>query len=276
MKDLLNVFYEPLLSTVQNEGNRIAAEASYYLMFSIAPALFLVVVALSYLAASPLGSEWFEQISGMVSAYVPRPTYEMLSGQLQQVMEQSSGRNVFLAVLVFLWTSTKVLKCYMDAIGRAYGIPDNRNYFKELGVSLGLALASGVLLFLTTLIFVLLPFLFRWLNRMASFQDLMVILELIRYGGTFLLISPSLAILYKYGPDGTQGETHKIWPGAAIAAVLWILSTQMFGIYLDFSGSYQALSGALGGVIILLLWMYLSSLAVVFGAEFNANLGQSP
>lgn len=275
MKYCLKLVYEPLLSLIDNEGNRVAAETSFYLMFSIAPVLFLFVVAISHLATSSLLSDWSGQISYIVSAYIPQSTYVMLTNQLHQIMEQSSGRNVFVAVLVFLWTSTNVAKCYVDSIGRAYGIPDNRSYLKLLSVSLTLALASGVLLFMTTVVFVLLPLLFRWLNQMAHFQGLMVILNLTRYTGTFLLITPSLAILYKYGPDETEGKTHKIWPGAASAGVLWILSTQLFGMYLNFSGAYQALSGALGGVIILLLWMYLSSLAVIFGAEFNAKLGQS-
>lgn len=276
MRKYLNVLYNSFVSLINNEGNRIAAEASYYLMFSIAPALFLAVVALSYLSASPLKPHWFKEISGMVSAYIPRPTYEMMSGQFKQTIAQSSGRNIFIAILVFFWTSTKVFKCYMDAISQAYGIPDNRNYPKVLGVSLALTLASGVLLFLTTLVFALLPLVFRWLSQMIPFQGPFVFLNFIRHVGTFALISPSIAILYKYGPDGTHEKTHKIWPGAGLAAVLWILSTQLFGVYLEFSDAYQALSGALGGVIILLMWMYLSSLAIVFGAEFNANLGETP
>lgn len=276
MRNFVNVFYDPLVSMFENEGNRVAAEASYYLMFSISPVLFLAVVAYSYLSASPLEPNWFAKMPGMASAYVPGPTYEMLSGQLQKIMEQSKGGDVFLAVLVFLWTSTNVFTCYMDAISKAYGIPDHRNYLKVLGTSLVLALASGVLLFLTTSIFVLLPFVFRWLNRMTPFQGPMMILNLIRYTGTFMLITPSIAILYKYGPDGTGEQVHSIWPGAGLAAVLWILSTQLFGVYLEFSGAYQVLSGILGGVIILLLWMFLSSLAIVFGAEFNANFGGRP
>lgn len=276
MKKLMNVFYEPVASMIKNEGSRIAAEASYYLMFSISPALFLVVVAVSYVAASPLKPHWFEQIADMASAYIPGPTFEMFSSQLQQITANTSGGAVFLAVIVFFWTFTNVFTCYMDGISKAYEIPDNRNYLKVLGVSLGLALASGVLLFLTTLVFVLLPLVFRWLNRMAPFQGLMAILNLIRYAGTFVLLIPSIAILYKYGPDGSAGRTHRIWPGASLAAVLWIFSTQLFGVYLEFSDAYQVLSGALGGVIILLLWMYLSSLTILFGAEFNANLGESP
>lgn len=262
-----------LVNTVRNlnkdNGLGIAAEVSFYLLFSIFPLLFLLLTGINQL--DPL---WFEDLSRGVPSYVPELSRGLISGSVENMMSKYEEWHVLVASLLFLWPASSAFHAYADAVSAVYGFPVQRSYFKSRGIALFLLLGSGVIAFLTSAGFGLLPFLVRSISPTPLRGVSRMLVQAIRYGGSFLLITPSVALIYRFGPDRPNVESLVIWPGAVFATVLWILVSQLFGLYLTYLDTYRALYGSLGGAMLLLLWMYLTSLAVMLGAEYNYTCQQ--
>lgn len=254
---------------VEDEGYRIAAEASFYLIFSIFPLLFIIFSTIGFVDFFYPNSRLIADLYDVTATHVPEFTLETVSTNLKGMIEEYRGRDILLATLLFLWPASNVFYAYIDAVGTAYGVSSNRGYWQSRVLAVGLLFGSGFIIFTTAIVFSVLPLIVRWIGSYAFSELPLLMFELIRYSGAFLLITPCIGLIYYYGPDLEDRTEHVIWPGAVFATVLWILFSQLFGIYLTYVDTYRALYGTLGGAMLLLLWMYLVSMAVVFGAEFN-------
>lgn len=267
--DLLKLTVENLIA---DEGYRIAAEASFYLIFSIFPLLFLIFTILGYVKIPLMELSLVENLENMLSLYIPQTTLETVVNNLENMVEQYRGRDIILGALLFLWPASNVFYAYADAVGKAYSAESNRSYLQERLLSFYLLFVAGSIIFLTSIAFSLTPLLIRVMKMVSSLYWPILLLQFGRYLASFLLITPCLVLLYRNGPDVEDKQSLTVWPGALFATLLWVLFAQLFGIYLEYMDTYRPLYGALGGAMLLLLWMYLVSLAIVLGAEFNFSL----
>jgi len=274
VKKLYRITINIIHNLLEDQGYRVAAEASFYLIFSIFPLLFIIFVLLGSIGNPLISSNWGETFLRMISTSVPDTTLEFVIPQFRSMLKQYREREIILAVILFLWPASNVFYAYMDAAGIAYRQPDQRNYFKSRLIAFILLFASGIVLFFTTVVLGIIPVLLEWLERVSPFSRSFTVLQMFRYLGSFVLLTPSIAMIYRWGPDFDTLENVRIWPGAIFATVLWVLFSILFGFYIQYFDSYQALYGVLGGAMLLLLWMYLISLAVILGAEFNYTLQQ--
>ncbi|MFB6345674.1 MAG: YihY/virulence factor BrkB family protein [bacterium] len=254
---------------IEDEGYRIAAEASFYLIFSIFPLLFLFFTAIGFFQFGFLETSSQTDVSRILSTHLPDVTLETFIENLDSMTENYKGKDIVFAIILFLWPASNVFYAYADAVGMAYGIPDRRGYIRSRLLSVALLFGAGFIIFLTSFLFGLMPLVFRWMGHFSPLGLPRSVLELARYLGAFALITPCVAMIYYFGPDSESRSELEIWPGAIFATLLWILFSQLFGFYLRYIDTYRALYGTLGGAMLLLLWMYLTSLAIVFGAEFN-------
>lgn len=270
----LVLFKDTVRNLNEDDGFGIAAEASFYLMFSIFPLLFLILTAVDTVSASVPGWVWAENLTRTFPAYVPAVTRDFMTENLGRMMDQYRGIDVLLAGLLFLWPATSAFHAYADAVNTAYGLPEDRSYLRTRLVALLLFLGSGLIILLTSIAFGLLPLMAKILLPVSGTSFFGLLVPGARYLGAFLLITPSIALIYRFGPNTGGNKKLTIWPGAVFATVLWILSSQLFGFYLTHLDNYRVLYGALGGAMLLLLWIYLTSLAILLGAEFNYTCQQ--
>ncbi len=254
---------------IEDEGTRIAAEASFYLVFSIFPLIFIIVLLIGFLAPSFSGAETAGPVTQILSTLVPDFTFEMLTKYLGNMIKQYNKTDLIVVLFVFAWPASNVFYAYLDAARRAYGIKSARNYIRARLLSFVLLLLSGTYIFISFIFIAFTPVFLRWLQTHAPLPESVIGISYIRYLGAFLLLTPSIGLIYRYGPDSENRSDLIIWPGAFTATVLWILFTQLFGVYLKYFATYRALYGALGTALLLVLWMYLTSIAVIIGAEFN-------
>ena len=254
---------------MEDENYRIAAEASFYLIFSIFPLIFLIFTGLGSLNNVLFDEKWLVQSSQLFSVYVPDLTLEIITKNLRTLSEKYRGKDILVAWILFLWPASSAFYTYIDAVSKAYRAPNNRTYLKSRALALALLFVSGFVIFLTSLLFGLIPLLLRWAEYYTVISIPATLVFTVRYLGSFLLITPCIALIYRFSPDLNNRHSLIIWPGALFATTLWLLFSQLLSFYLKYIDTYQALYGALGGAMLLLLWMYLVSLAVVLGAEFN-------
>ncbi len=273
IEKLLRTTYRRIRSTVkfflEDNGTQLAAEASFYLIFSFFPLLFLMVLFLGIFGNSFLLEAPNESLITTFDSILPQITYQTLVNQLQRMVEHYRPSHFLITVIVFLWPASTVFQTYLTAANQAFGFTERRSYLKRRITALFVLFVSGTLLFSSFLIISLTPIILSWFEAYPIPMGLRWFFLFGRFLGAILLIAPSLAVIYRYGPNTDRPDKLIVWPGAFFATITWILFTQLYGLYLRYLDNIHLLYGTLGGAMLLLLWMYLTSIAVITGAEYN-------
>lgn len=252
----------------RDNASLIAAGLALYALLAAFPAL-AAVVSLYGLFASP--DQIASQVAGM-SGVLPPQTAELFGGQLQNIASQQVGALGFGAtggVLLALWSARKGMAALMKAANIAYDEREERGLVHQVLVSLAFTLGAVVAVVLVLLLAVAVPVLLEVLGLDAVVQNL---LSVLRWVVLWLLIVTALSFVYRFAPDRDAPRWRWVTWGSAIAATLWIVGSVLFALYVSNFGSYGESYGALGGVVVLLLWFYLSGFIVMLGAEINSEL----
>jgi membrane protein len=251
----------------------IASALAYSTFFAI-PSVMLVAVGLFTLIAGP------QTITSLINSFghvMPHQATQLLSGSLHR-LDQHPSTSITITALGFvlaLWSITGAMTTFMTAVNIAYDCKDDRNFVRKRAVALVMAACIG---FAFVLVAVLLMFGPQIEKRIASTLNASTLVAYLWWVAQWpILIAGLLAafatILY-LGPN--LRDEHRRWrfitPGAVIAAVVWLAVSGLFAVYTAKFGSYNKAWGSLSAVIVMLTWLWLSSLALLFGAELNAEI----
>jgi membrane protein len=157
----------------------------------------------------------------------------------------------------------------MSAANAAYGETERRTFFRRIALSVVFTLGAIVYFVVTLAIGAALPFV---LDALLPGEGISEALSILRWPLLWLFVVLALAVIYRFAPARAPAKWRWVSWGAAIAATLWVVGGVAFEIYLRYFASYGETYGALGGVVVLLLWLYLSGFTVILGAEINAEL----
>jgi membrane protein len=246
----------------------VAAGCGFYAMLALFPAI-TALVSIYGLIADPQQVE--DQVSAM-RGVLPEAAASLIAAQATAVASGTSGIlgwSAALAILFALWTASSGVKALFTALNIAYEEEEKRGvlqfnitallftFLMIVGVTLGL----GVIVVLPAVLqYLPLGQLGGWAARIGSWAVLL---------GLLLL---GLAAIYRFGPSRAEPRWRWVTPGSLLAALLLLAASAGFSIYVANFASYNETYGALGGVIILLIWLYLSAFVVLLGAELNAEL----
>ncbi|WP_437762910.1 YihY/virulence factor BrkB family protein [Sorangium sp. So ce281] len=255
-KDFLNDIKQ---ECIKDKIDTVAASLAFFGVLAIFPFL-LFAVALAGLVIDPAESA---QLMGELYQVAPPAVANILGERLQALTGGQSPALLTVGALGAIWAASGGVTALMDALNSAYGVEDRRSYLKRRGIALLVTLGGAVLLTIASAIAVATPALAAHLGPFAT------LVLWLRMPVSALIVMVVLAILYYLLPDVEQ-RFKFITPGSVVAVVIWVLASLGFSFYVSRFGSYEVSYGALGGVIILLLWMWISSLAVLLGAEINA------
>jgi membrane protein len=272
-KDIPPRGWRDILARVKSElgsdhVTMVAAGLAMYALLAVFPGL-AASVAIYGLFASPASVvEHMQTFSGLL----PPGTWELFSRQLQVVASQSQGSLGLAALLglaVALWGARAGMSALMVATNIAYGEAEKRGFIKQTLVSLAFTLAAILGFLLVLAVGVVLPLALKVFGTSAWVQYLVGALRWLVLGVVAVF---GLSALYRYAPSRQRARWRWVTWGSAIAAVLWILVSVAFAFYVGAFASYGKTYGALGGVIALLMWFYLSSFTIVLGAEINSEM----
>jgi membrane protein len=269
---LLHLLRRSLFASFDDGLFTIAKGAAYSALLSFFPVLATAATALVQMRAEFVQRD----ILSFLSTVLPPGTDEVV---LQQFRLGQRPRSILVvAVLLSLWAASSVIKSLIDGFNAAYRVPRNRSILAHAFVGMMLALLSLLpLLGATSLIlfggaiesyFLKLIRVDPVLNPFARYWELLW--RAVRYGVAFAATSSLTAILYYYGPYRKQ-RWMRVWPGAILATILWLLATVVFGWYVRNITNYNVLYGSVGTSMALLLWMYVLAAIALFGCEFNAE-----
>jgi membrane protein len=261
---LLNVYKE----IGEDHVGLIAAGVAFYGLLAIFPGI-VAVMGIAGLVMDPVGIE--NQLEGL-SRFLPKEAADIVLNQATAVAgsrEGGLGLAALFGILVALYSASKGVTSLMDGLNVAFEVEEKRGLVRYYLTAFALTLGIIVGFLLIVAILALLPVLLE----LFRFGDLtQTIVGVLRWPIVLAVLALGLAILYRYAPSRGPVPWHWITPGAGAACVLWLLGSLAFAIYVKNFGGYNETFGALGGVIILLTWLWLSAFIVLMGAEVDSEI----
>lgn len=248
----------------------LAAGVAFFGFLAIFPAL-IATVLLYGLIVSP---ETAQQQVADIGAALPSDAKSVITDQLTTLTSASSSAlniGFVIAILTALWSASGGIGNLVSAVNVAYDEDESRGFVKRKLLALGLTLGAIVFLVVVVTLVAVAP---AALDSLVASGPLRWLLEAVRWVLLVLLFSSALAVLYRVSPDRDAPKMRWVSVGAAVATLLWIIASVGFSLYVDNFSSYGKTYGALAGVVVLLLWLWISAYAVLLGAEINAEAEQ--
>ncbi|HET7658508.1 MAG TPA: YihY/virulence factor BrkB family protein, partial [Bacillales bacterium] len=211
-----------------------------------------------------------DMVLGLFERFAPNESYNMIKKNLIMVLDVQRGGLLSFGILFAVWTASNAINALIRALNRAYNVEESRSFIVSKGIAILLTIGMIVVIIVALLLPVfgeaLGSFLFTHLGLPEKFR---VILIVLRWLVSFLFIVMILSCLYFFAPNKKVYFKDVIF-GAVIAAVGWQVASLGFSYYVSNINNYTTTYGSLGGVIILMIWFYLTALVIIIGGEINA------
>ena len=272
--DLTRWFDEPLSVAKSVVGRlsehhmpMIAGSLSYYAFLAIFPAA-IAAVSIYGLVLDP--ADLTAQINS-ISEALPEETARFINAELKDLVESEGsglGFAAVISILAALWSASAGTKALITGIDIAYETPESRPFIVVRGMALGITI--GLIIFVSAAASAV-TFLPDLLDALGA-EGLTRFVEYGRWPTIFFLVIAGLGLLYKIAPNRPAAKSPWVSIGAVAVAVLWVLATLGFSVYANNVDTLGITYGALSGIIVLLLWFFISGLIVLLGAELNAEL----
>jgi membrane protein len=252
----------------ETNASIVAAGVAFYAFLALVPAL-IAVVAIYGLVANP--GDVKDQITSFANA-APRDAQRLLSNQLSSITRGAGGRTAIAAVIAIgaaLWSASSGVAALNTGLTVVNRENETRGMLKRRLLALALTLFAVVGVLLMLAFVVALPSL---LDSAGITGIGSTALELARWPLLAVVLLDGLAVIYRYGPQRRRPKWRWVSPGAVVAMIVGLVASIGFSIYVSLLGNYNKTYGALGAIIVVLLWLYLMAFAVLFGAALNAEL----
>lgn len=246
----------------------LAAQQAFYFFFALFPALLTLVSFASFFPIENLA----ERLVEFLGRFMPGDVVEIITDQIAQISESNRGGILTFAFVLALWTSSTAMVSITTTLNAAYGVTETRQWWRVRLTAIAITIGLAIFI-LTSLTLVLVgPAL---AERVAEQFNLGEAFKwgwwILQWPLVFMLVATGVGIVYYFAPDAEQ-EWVWLTPGSVLATVLWLLASLGFRTYLQFFGGYNETYGAIGAIIIALTWFYLTALAILVGAELNAEI----
>ena len=243
-----------------------AAQLGYYFFLALFPFLISVIATLSVFGFADRGRELMFQF---LAGALPPSASDLINSTISGIIQASGPLKMSAGIIASLWAASAGVRAVMDTLNAAYRVKESRSLFKQYAVAVGLTLAIAILLVIAVIIVV---FGNTIINALSLGNAVAFMWKVAQWPLVLALALLAFAVTYYLAPDLKRREWHWVSPGAIAGVALWMVVSIALRVYLHFFNSYSATYGSLGGVIVLLLWFYLSGIALLSGAALNGVL----
>jgi membrane protein len=262
------LFKRTAKETSEDDCLGLAAQLAYYFFLALFPSVLFLLALASFL---PL-TNFIDEMVRALRPIAPAEVLSFLEEQLRRVSNADSGGILTIGLLGAIWSSSAAVVAIIGSLNRAYDIEEGRPWWKVRLTAIGLTVSLALLILIPFSLIVAGPtvaeHLASSLGLGAAFECTWKILQ---WPLAFFLVSTAVGLVYYFAPDAEQDWVW-ITPGAIVGTLLWVVVSLAFKFYVANFADYNATYGAVGGVIVLLLWFYISGLAILVGAEMNAEI----
>lgn len=246
----------------------LAASLTYYAVLSIFPALIVLVSLLGLLGRQDAGA-----VVGNLTALAPAEVRDLVGQGLSQVRDTRAGIAAILGLLVALWAASGYIAAFIRAGNQIYDIQEGRPFWKITPLRLGLTVLLAVLLTVAAVAVTLTGDFARLAGQALGLGETIVtVWDLAKWPVLALIAAGLIMVLYWAAPNVRQPGVRWLTPGGLLAVLLWVLVSGGFALYVANFGSYNKTYGTLAAVVVFLIWLWLSNMALLFGAELDAEL----
>ncbi|UTE78250.1 YihY/virulence factor BrkB family protein [Rossellomorea sp. KS-H15a] len=247
-----------------NDVTGLAAQIAYYFLLSLFPLLIFIVSLLPYLP--------FEQgdILGLVRDFAPGETMSMIEETLQDVMSNRNSGLLSVSIIATIWSASNGMNAIVKSLNRAYDVEETRSFIATRLMSILLTFAMILVFVIALLLPVFGKQIGLFLFSQFGFSDqFLTIWNGIRWAITPIILFIIFVGLYYFAPS-KRIKCLSAFPGAIFATLGWVLASLAFSYYVGSYGNYSATYGSIGGIIVLMIWFYLTGIIIMIGGEINA------
>ncbi len=242
------------------------AKVAFYVFLSIFP-LLLVALALTGLIG---GQRAFDSIMGTLESSLPAEAAGLFEQYVAEITQKPQPGILSVGLLLTLWSASAGFAALGESLNGVFDVEESRGFVKRRAIAIAFALGAGVLLVAVAVLMLAGPEIFAAVGLGAVFG-------IVRWPLAFAILAAILYLMYRFLPNHeghAQGKSGALLMGAIAGALLWVLATALFRFYVSNFGSYSKTYGAVGAVIVLLLWMQISAVIVLLGGEIAAALAK--
>jgi membrane protein len=245
-----------------------AAALAYYFLFAMFPALLFLTALIGLLPVPQL----MDQFLGYVARVLPPEAASVLRKTLGQIVEGAGTTLLSVGAVMALWSGSSGMASAIDALNIAYGVSDPRPWWKRRAIALALTLGFSLFAILALVLMVFGPKIgsaaAAWLGLSHMFE---VVWNVVSIPVVVFFVLLGIALVYYFAPAVEQ-DWRWLTPGSTLALVLWLAMSSGLRFYVGRFSNYNTAYGSIGGVILLILWLYLSSVVLLLGAEVNSEI----
>jgi membrane protein len=244
----------------------MAAQLAYYFFFALFPALLVLLAIASFFPLTSLIDDMFRMLGG----FVPPEALSIITDQIKKISQGQQGGLLTLGMATALWSSSAAMTSIIDTLNSAYDIEEGRPWWKVRLIAISLTMGVALFIIVSFALILVGPRLAEYIADVTflgpAFEWSWKVLQ---WPLVFALASAGVCLVYYFAPDAEQDW---VWltPGSIFATTLWMIASLGFKYYVASIGSYTETYGAIGGVMVLMLWFYISGVVILMGAEMNA------
>ncbi|MEX1128423.1 MAG: YihY/virulence factor BrkB family protein [Vicinamibacterales bacterium] len=249
----------------------LAAQLAFYFFLALFPALLFLVALIGYLPVENALAGLLEALG----AVAPGAALTLLKEQLDALSDARHGSLLTLGIVGAIWSSSAAMVAIIDALNHAYDVEEWRPWVKRRSLAILLTISLALFIIASLALVLLGPALAGWAaDRFGLAPAVEAAWRLARWPVIFALVVFGVDLVYYFAPN-RKARWAWITPGSLVATVLWIATSVGFRLYVTNFADYNATYGAIGGVIVILLWFYVSAFAILIGAELNGVIEQA-
>ena len=247
----------------------LAAGQAYYYLLSIFPLLIVAFAIIPYLNLD------VNQVMGTVEKSLPSGMAEIFEDNIVSLIETPKGGLLTIGIIGALWSASNGVNAFIKSANSAYGVEETRSFIvvraMALGLTIGLIIALGVAITLPIFGNTIVKYLDMILSLGSSKT---ILIQILRWAISIIVLTGILLMFYRFAPNKNLPFKDTL-PGALVASIAWLLISFGFSFYIDNFGNYSATYGSLGGIIILMMWFFLTGIILMVGALINVIYQQN-
>ena len=247
-----------------------AAELAFYFLLSLFP-LMIFVVSILGLVTSSSGLE--SQLIHWLTQAMPSSASGLVRSIVQQTTHRSSSGKLSFGILFALWTASSGMVAVINGLNVAFHIREARSWVRQHLVALWLTAAIGFFMLIAVAIILFGSRIVEWLGGDVGLSNLAAAFwEVVQWPIAVFLVMLAFAIVYRYAPNKPKPRGKWVTPGAVLGVLLWLAASFGFRVYLVYFDTYSATYGSLGALIVLIMWFYVTGVAILVGGEVDSEI----
>ena len=249
-----------------------AAQLSYYFLLALFPLLLFLINILGYLAQE--GTLFREKLLVYLAAVMPASAFALVRATVDEISVASGTGKLSFGIIAALWAASNGMGAISDTLNTAYNVRERRPWWRVRLISVLLTIALAILILAALAIVLYGGTIGEALASRLGFGSLFTtIWTVVQWPIALIFVLTTFNLIYNYAPNISPHARRWITPGAFVGVALWLLVSFAFRVYLGYFDSYSVTYGSLGAVIVLMLWFYLTGVAILIGGEVNCEFG---